>query len=177
MKQILNFAAVATVFVMGGSPWFNTVFAQGTGVQVGGASGLDSSAPVEVTSDQLQVDQTAGTALFSGDVLVIQGELRLAAPEILVEYIRMPDGSVGSDVDKITATGGVTVVTATEAAESQMAVYSPLDEEVIMTGDVLLTQGPNTLTGTRLVIDLVTGSGRMDGRVRTVLTPATSDTE
>lgn len=134
-------------------------------------SGGQSDAPVEVTSDQLQVDQVAGTALFSGDVLVIQGELRLAAPEILIAYIRLPDGSVGSEVDTITASGGVVMVTPDEAAEAEQAVYSPIREEVVMTGNVLLTQGPNTLSGSRLVIDLVTGSGKMDGRVRTVLTP------
>lgn len=169
MKHILTSAALAAM--LPGSLW-----AQATGVQFGGLEGTTSDAPVEVTSDQLQVDQVAGTALFSGDVLVIQGELRLAAPQILVAYMRLPDGSMGSDIDTITASGGVVMVTPTEAAEAETAVYSPLREEVVMTGDVLLTQGPNTLSGSRLVIDLVTGSGKMDGRVRTVLTPNSQNT-
>ncbi|MBE3638948.1 lipopolysaccharide transport periplasmic protein LptA [Mangrovicoccus algicola] len=147
---------------------------QGTGVSLGGVAETDRDAPVEVTSDQLELDQTAGTALFTGDVLVVQGEMRLAAPRILVEYARLPDGSLGEDVDRITATGGVTMVTPDEAAEAEEAVYSPVTEEVVMTGDVLLTQGPNTLNGTRLVIDLATGTGRMEGRVRTVITPGTA---
>lgn len=164
MKHSLTLAVVAILLP-------SLLWAQSTGIQFGGLNPDDSDAPVEVTSDQLEVDQVAGTALFSGDVLVIQGELRLAAPKILVTYTRLPDGSVGSDVDTITASGGVLMVTPEEAAEAQEAVYSPIKEEVIMTGDVLLTQGPNTLNGARLVIDLVTGSGKMDGRVRTVLTP------
>ena len=148
--------------------------AQGTGVSFGGGEGRDSNAPVEVTSDQLQLDQTAGTALFTGDVLVVQGGMRLAAPRILVEYARLPDGTVGSDVQRITASEGVTMATPTEAAEADSAVFTPGTDEVVMTGDVLLTQGPNTLNGSRLVIDLATGTGRMEGRVRTVITPGSS---
>jgi len=37
-----------------------------------------------------------------------------------------------------------------------------------MTGNVLLTQGPNTLGGDRLTVDLEAGSGRMEGNVRTI---------
>ncbi|WP_138471714.1 LptA/OstA family protein [Poseidonocella sp. HB161398] len=148
--------------------------AQGTGVTLGSVPDGGSNEPVEITSDQLELNQTEGTALFTGDVLVVQGEIRLAAPRILVEYVVLPDGSLGNDVERITATGGVTMVTPTEAAESDEAVYSPLNEEVVMTGDVLLTQGPNTLNGQRLVINLATGTGRMDGRVRTVITPGSS---
>ncbi len=150
------------------------LLAQGMGVSLGGVAENDSDAPVEVTSDQLEMNQTEGTALFTGDVLVVQGALRLAAPSILVQYARLPDGSLGSDVERITATGGVTMVTPTEAAEAQDAVYSPLTNEVVMTGDVLLTQGPNTLNGQRLTVDLATGTGRMDGRVRTVITPGSA---
>ncbi|WP_108258657.1 LptA/OstA family protein [Mangrovicoccus ximenensis] len=150
------------------------LLAQGTGVSLGGVARNDSGAPVEVTADQLEMNQTEGTALFTGDVLVVQGELRLAAPRILVEYARLPDGSLGEDVEQITASGGVTMVTPSEAAEAGEAVYSPVRNEVVMTGDVLLTQGPNTLNGQRLVIDLATGTGRMDGRVRTVITPGST---
>ncbi len=145
--------------------------AQAQGVSLGGIQEADDDAPVEVTSNQLEVNQAQGTALFTGDVIVIQGELRLAAPRILVEYTRLPDGSIGQEVDVITATGGVLMVTPSEAAESDRAVYIPRRDEVTMTGDVLLTQGPNTLNGERLVVDLLTGSGVMEGRVRTVLVP------
>ena len=37
-----------------------------------------------------------------------------------------------------------------------------------MTGDVILTQGPNALSGERLIVDLTSGTGRMEGRVRTI---------
>jgi lipopolysaccharide export system protein LptA len=147
--------------------------AQTSGVSLGGLR-TDTNAPVEVTADSLSLDQTAATATFKGNVIVTQGEMRLTAAEILVAYIRQPDGQASSDIDTITASGGVTMVTPTEAAESQQAVYTPARNEVVMTGDVLLTQGPNTLNGQRLVVDLVTGSGQMEGRVRTILQPGSN---
>lgn len=155
--------------------WAGTALSQGTGVQLQSVE-ENQDEPVEVTSDMLTVDQLKGTALFTGDVVVIQGEVRLNAPEMLVQYIILPDGTVGSEVDTITASGGVIMVTPTEEAASEEAVYTPARDEVVMTGDVLLTQGPNTLNGRRLVFDVETGQGQMEGRVRTVLQPG-SDPE
>ncbi len=129
--------------------------AQSTGVQTGGLR-ADPDAPVEVLADSLDLDQAAGTAVFTGNLVVTQGEMKLKAPEILVEYARTADGELGSDVERITASGGVLMVTPTEAAEAQTAVYTPGANEVIMTGEVLLTQGPNTMAGERLVVDLET---------------------
>jgi lipopolysaccharide export system protein LptA len=40
---------------------------------------------------------------------------------------------------------------------------------------VVLTQGPATITGDRLVADLRAGTGRIEGRVRTVFRPAAAD--
>ena len=87
----------------------------------------------------------------------------------------LPDGSVGSEVDTITATGGVLMVTPSEEAEADEAVYTLALDEGVMTGNVLLTQGPNTINGTRMVWDVETGAGQMDGRVRTILQPESEE--
>lgn len=130
-------------------------------------SGLkqDTTAPVEVTADSLSVDQAAGTAVFSGNVLVVQGTMRLSAAEVHVAYAK---GDT-SRIESLRATGGVTLATAAEAAEAAEAVYRPQDGKVVMTGDVLLTQGSNSVSGQQLTVDLNTGTGQMDGRVRTIL--------
>ena len=142
--------------------------AQQAGVKLNGFQ-ADPSAPVEVNSDNLELTQAEGTAVFSGNVIVTKGEMKLNAAKIVVKYLRTPDGQIAEDVDTITASGGVVMVTPTEAAEAETAVYTPAKDEVVMTGDVLLTQGPNTLSGTRLVVDLLTGTGQVEGRVRTLL--------
>ncbi|MFV0245218.1 MAG: LptA/OstA family protein [Qingshengfaniella sp.] len=141
-----------------------------TGIQTGGLR-ADPNAPVAVEADDLALDQTAGTAVFRGNVSVIQGEMTLTAPEITVHYLHNPDGSLSGDIDRITASGGVMIVTPTEAAEARDAIYTPASSEMVMTGDVVLTQGGNTLAGERLTVDLETGTGRVEGRVRTILQP------
>ena len=145
--------------------------AQTTDVQIQSVDEENQEEPVEVTSNQLTVDQNAGSAVFTGDVVVVQGEIRINAPQMVVQYIIEPDGTVGTEVDTITATGGVLMVTPSEEAEADQAVYTLARDEVVMAGNVLLTQGPNTINGTRMVWDVTTGAGQMEGRVRTILQP------
>lgn len=137
------------------------VGAQSAGISLG-TGGFDRAAPVDVTSDSLSLDQDSGQAVFDGNVLVVQGDLRMSAGRIVVTY--------GDDgVSELTATGGVTLVTPTEAAEAREAVYTVASGAAVLTGDVLLTQGQAAISGDRLVLDLESGTGRMEGNVRTVL--------
>ena len=78
----------------------------------------------------------------------------------------------GKAISRMHATGGVTMVNGPETAESDEAVYTLSDGIVIMTGDVLLTQGSSAISGTRLRVDLNAGTGLMEGRVTTVFVPA-----
>lgn len=143
--------------------------AQSTQVDVGGFTNNDPDAPVEITSDRLDLQRYDGTALFTGDVLAIQGEMRLRAEWVLVEYVVLEDGSLGNEIEKVTARDNVLLVTPTEAAEGNEGVYYPQRNSVVMTGDVLLTQGPNTIAGDAMTVNLETGIGEVQGRVRTVL--------
>lgn len=127
----------------------------------------DASQPVEVTAQRLDLDQANGTALFTGDVRVGQGALRMAADRIEVFYVQGDTNRV----DRMVATGNVTLSNGTEAAESENATYEVATGIVDMAGDVLLTQGGNALSGEALRIDLTAGTASMQGRVQTILTP------
>jgi lipopolysaccharide export system protein LptA len=133
-----------------------------------GDMAIDPDAPIEMTADTLSISQPDGTATFSGNVLVVQGELRITANDMRIEYVEGSDGE-RTRISRLLAGGGVTVVTPAEAAEAQEAVYSIADETVVMSGDVLLTQGPNVISGQKLSIDLAAGTGTFEGRVRTVI--------
>ena len=136
-------------------------FAQ-TNINLGGIR-ADSSAPVEVAADSLTVDQDTGTAVFSGNVVIGQGDLRLSASSVRVIY----DEATG-DITKLNASGGVTFMTATEAAEAQTAVYDLTSGTIVLTGDVLLTQGARALSANQMTVNVNTGTAQMSGRVRTV---------
>lgn len=151
--------------------WIGTAqagFAQGTNISIG-TGDFDVSLPVEVTADQLSVDQSSGKAVFDGNVLVVQGEVRMSAGNVEIEYGTGENGA--NSISKLTATGGVTFVTAADAAEAQMAVYSVASGEVTLRGSVLLTQGPSAISGDELTLDLASGNGQMSGNVRTVFQP------
>ena len=126
----------------------------------------DTTLPVVIGADSLTVNNADGTATFSGNVLVGQGDIRLKAGEIQVVY-----GTDGKSIQRLLATGGVTLTTGGEAAESKTAEYTLASGEVVMSGDVLLTQGQSALSGQKLVIDLKAGTGRMEGRVQTTFLP------
>jgi len=134
-----------------------------TNINLGGVR-ADTSAPVEVTADSLNVDQDTGTAIFDGNVLIGQGALRLSAGKVEVIY-----NEATGDISRLNASGGVTFVTADEAAEAASAIYDLVAGTLTLTGDVLLTQGPSAISAATMTINLETGSAQMSGRVRTVL--------
>lgn len=140
-----------------------SVMAQGAQVAFGGMQ-QDTSAPVEVTADQLEVNQTDGTALYTGNVVIGQGEMRLAAPRVLVVY-----AEAAGRIERLEATGGVTLVNGADAAEAERADYNIDAGTVVMSGNVLLTQGDNALTSEQMTVNLDDGTAQMSGRVKTVL--------
>lgn len=137
-----------------------------TKIDLGGIQ-TDPDAPVEVAADSLSVNQDNGTAIFDGNVVIGQGELRIAAGRAEVSY----DDATG-DIASFAASGDVTFTTPTEAAEAQNATYDLTNGQLILTGNVLLTQGSSALAADRMTIDVETGDARMEGRVRTVFQQA-----
>ncbi|MCC6007065.1 MAG: lipopolysaccharide transport periplasmic protein LptA [Rhodobacteraceae bacterium] len=142
--------------------------AQGAAITFG-AMQRDAGAPVEITSDNLELDREAGRVEFTGEVLLVQGEVRLSAERLLALY----GGEDGrrDRLEEVLAEGGVVFVSGEggAAAEADSAVYTLATGVVVMTGNVLLVEEGSTLAGDRLTLDLPTGSGRMEGRVRTLL--------
>lgn len=132
-----------------------------------GGMKADTSAPVEVASDSLSVNQGDGSAVFTGNVVIGQGAMRLSAESVTVEYVEGDQTRIKS----LHAKGKVTLVSGQDAAEATEAVYQVESGNVTLTGDVVLTQGQNVLTGDQMTVNLATGTAQVDGRVRSVLQP------
>ncbi|NNE53722.1 MAG: lipopolysaccharide transport periplasmic protein LptA [Sulfitobacter sp.] len=139
------------------------VAAQGTSVAFGTIR-QDTDLPVEITSDSLSVDQETGVAVFTGNVLIGQGEMRLSAPRVQVFYDETKNA-----IARLEATGGVTLVSGPDAAEAARADYDIEEGTIVMSGDVLLDQGPNVLSADRMNVQLNSGTAQMTGRVRTII--------
>ena len=91
-----------------------------------------------------------------GRAEVVQGGNRLRADSI---NATTTDG----DLTRIEASGNVYLVTPDQSMRGDRATYTLSSEEVVVTGDVILTQGQNVLTGGRLVYNVRTEAARMEG--------------
>ena len=126
--------------------------------------GHDINAPVDVAADRVEVQDRNDRALFVGNVVVNQGSLTLSTSRLRLAY----SSAAGLEIDRLDASGGVTVRSGNETARSDFAVYD-LDQRIItMIGNVALTQDRNTIQGSRLTIDLESGRAVMDGGPRGV---------
>ena len=120
----------------------------------------NSNAPVDFAAGSIEVQDRADRVVLAGNVRVTQAGLTVTAPRMTVAYTR----SGGTDVNRLDATGGVTVVKGDETAKGNVAIYD-LDRRLItMVGNVELRQRGNNLRGGRLVIDLYSGRATVDGR-------------
>ncbi len=122
--------------------------------------GHNAKAPVDVDADRIEVQDRADRAVFSGNVRVRQAGLSLSAARLTLAY----DSSGGGvDIERIDASGGVTVTSATESATGEFAIYDLPKRLITVIGGVTLTQGSNRVNGGRLVIDLDSGRAVIDG--------------
>ena len=134
-----------------------------------------SGDPIQIEADKLEVRDTEKVAIYSGHVRVRQGDTILEAPELRVFYAgeAAPNGTAGSSVTRIEAGPGVSVRSGDQTATGDRAVLDMAKDLVTLEGNVLLTQGTNVVRGDRVVVNLATKQGRVEGgRVQTLITPA-----
>ncbi|MFA5120217.1 lipopolysaccharide transport periplasmic protein LptA [Zavarzinia sp.] len=140
---------------------------------------FNSSAPIEILADSLEVQDQSSSAVFSGNVKVTQADMILRADRLEVTYAggSVTDTTGGpSAIKKIIAKGNVFVTSKEDTAQGDAAVYEPEKGVVTMTGNVILTRGQNVLKGSELVVNLHTGrsvmtGGSADGRVKGLIVP------
>ncbi len=152
-----------------------------------------SGAPIDITADQLDVQNQKCLAIYTGDAEALQDTSRLRANTINIYNKILPprsgaqnaSGQPGSancgQLDRMEADGQVYYVTTpNQVVKGDHAIYNADDKTIIVTGDVVVAQGKNVTAGTKLVINTdtgvatmasnVTGRGKA-GRVRTVVYP------
>lgn len=132
----------------------------GYGLYAQAIAGHNSDAPVNYAADRIELQDRQNRVVLSGNVRIDQAGLTLAAARTLVDYTDA--GSL--KIQRIMATGGVTVARGNERASGNVAVYDFNRRIITMAGNVRLNRGGDTLNGGRLVIDLRSGVSSVDGR-------------
>lgn len=121
--------------------------------------GHNTNAPVDVAADRIEVQDRADRAIFAGNVVAKQASLTLNASRVTIAY----SNSGGIEIQRIDASGGVTVRSPSETARGQFAIYDLRSRLITLLGGVTLTRGDSIVRGGRLVLDLSSGRAVMDG--------------
>lgn len=119
----------------------------------------NSNAPVDFSAASLELQDRADRVVLSGGVTAIQAGLTLKANRVTAAY----SSNGGVDVNRLDATGGVTITKDDLRATSNSAIYDLDSSLITLIGNVNLVQGSNRLTGGRLVIDLNSGRSTING--------------
>jgi len=126
---------------------------------VSALKGHNSKAPVDVAADRIELQDRADRAVMSGNVEMRQQDMILKAPRVTIAYSR----TGGTQIQRLDASGGVTVTSPSETARGQYAIYDFDRKLITMLGSVTLTRAGSNVSGNRLVIDLNSGHAIVDG--------------
>lgn len=152
-----------------------------------GVLGIGSSkAPIAIDADQLQVFDKEQRAVYTGNVVVVQGETTMKAAHMTVYYERanqdqqpVEPGTAnpgGAALRRVEAKGGVVITSKDQIAKGDNGILDRENDRMILTGNVSLSQGDNITRGERLFYNLTTGIATIEGgRVRSVLVPGSEE--
>jgi lipopolysaccharide export system protein LptA len=140
----------------------------------------DNNAPINVSADKFLADANAKTGVWSGNVIVTQGDIKMRANTVRLNVV-----GKSNNPDKIIANGNVVVDSPNSGtATGDSAVYDVNPKLVTLTGHVVLKRAKDVMTGSQLTVNLVTGQATLGaspgaatasstpGRVQGVFTPS-----
>ena len=149
--------------------------------------------PVKIEAASLEVRDRDQAAMFSGNVIVQQGDTTMRSKQLVVHYdlnadkgpkttTPAPKPESGAavaprQIKKLEASGGVVVTTHEQTATGDNGLFEMATNTVTLSGNVIMTQGPNVLRGERLIVNLETGVSRVEsgrsqgGRVQGLFVP------
>ena len=167
-----------------------------------GTFGSGSKEPISIEADHLEVFDKEKRAVYSGNVVVVQGESTMKSGKMIVFYANegaeggasVPSGSQtapassqtapalgnGNSLRRLETYDGTTIISKDQIAVGKQGVYDKENNRMVLTGDVALTQNGNVTKGEKLVYDLTTGVAVVEaapnsGRVKSLLIPNSNE--
>jgi len=170
----------------------------------------DTDQPVSIEADSLEIHDKDRYAVFLGNVVVKQGDSVMRSRELKVHYEGSMRGSqkdqpaekekaadsaksrsgqtLGNDaaqrIRRIEATGGVIVTNKDQKATGDLGVFDMRTNLATISGNVVISQGPNVMRAEKLVVDMKTGFSRMEAgskdgnkRVQGLFLPSSVDSK
>lgn len=139
--------------------------------------GSNSKEPIQIEAKELKVADKNQVAEFIGDVVVRQGDTTLKTQRLKIRYAgSAAEGPVQNRISRMEATGTVLISSKDQTATGDAASFDMDRQILVLTGkEVVLSQGPNIVVGSRLTINLESGKVDLEapssGRVKVLITP------
>lgn len=158
--------------------------------------GTNSKEPISIEADKLDYFDKQQKAIYTGNVVVIQGDSKMTCSAMTIFMEKAPDAppaaaaanaspsaqpgdaaaagpsASSSRVKHLDATGPVTILSKTQVATGDTASYDKAQNKVWLINNVTLSDGGNVTKGDRLTYDLTTGQATVDtGRVKGLFIP------
>ncbi len=146
-----------------------------------------SKEPIKIDANKLDVFDKEGRAVFTGDVVAVQGESTMKCTIMTVFYEQRDQnggqavpapaaqGTDDSAIKKIDCKGPVTIVSRTQVATGENATFDRGSNKILLSGNATLSDGPNVTKGERVLYDINTGVANIEttpgGRVRALFVP------
>lgn len=142
----------------------------GIGLGIGLAGHGAAQEKVQISADTFVVTETSQEAVFTGNVVVNHPTVVVHADKVVATY-----GTGGTtDIKTFEATGHVRLTTTDQDATGDRAVFTPRDQLLRLTGNVLVVNAGGTVGASELVVNLDTKvstfSSKSGGRVTGVFT-------
>jgi lipopolysaccharide export system protein LptA len=138
---------------------------------------LSNDKPIQIESDKLEIRQQENKAVFTGNVLVVQGTTTLRAGHMVVYYTGS-GGSISSgnaDIKTIDVSEKVYLESGEQQATADTGTFDMAAQTFVLKGDkVVLSEGANVFTGCQLTVLMETGEAQLEscgGRVQIQLDP------
>ncbi len=136
--------------------------------------GTSSKEPISIDADKLVYFDKEHKAIYTGNVVVIQGDTKMTCTVMTVYLDHGPTQGAaqpadsaswtggGAGVKRLEATGPVTVVSKTQVATGDSGSYDKAEDKVWLIGHVTLSDGQNVTKGDKLTYDLKSGQATID---------------
>ena len=123
----------------------------------------NNDAPIDATADD--IINAGGTTTLTGQVDVRQGGTRILADQMKIfgGVAAAGGSSAASDISRIEASGNFYYITPEQEVRGNNGVYVQSTDTFTVTGDVILLQGENVVTGETLIYNLTTQEARVVG--------------
>lgn len=135
-----------------------------------GLSFSSSNKPVSVSADSLEFDYRTHILKYEGGVVATQGDMRLQSHTLTVVL----DSTAKGSIKEVIAQGEVHLSKGSRWATGGRAVFNRRNNTVVLSDNAVLHDGPNEVSGNRVVVYLDQDRSVVEGgtgRVKAVLYP------